>query len=136
MSAILNKIKQIRLEKGFSQDYMGQLLNIAQVTYGQIENGKRRLTVDMLMQIALILETDPSVFISLQPQIFKNYQVSDLPLKSEIAESEAVYMRSELPSRLKLESENEILRKENELLKKALEDKEKIIKLLERNKSQ
>lgn len=55
---MLGRIKHIRVSKGFSQEYMASKLGMKQVGYGQIESGKTRMSVVMLMQIALILEEE------------------------------------------------------------------------------
>lgn len=54
--SILKKIAVIRGHKGFSQEYVAEKLSIKQSGYGLIENGKRKLTVVMLLQIAMILD--------------------------------------------------------------------------------
>ena len=53
----MNKLK-IRLNKGFSQQVVAQNLGIEQSSYSLIENGKRELTVERLLQIAIILGVD------------------------------------------------------------------------------
>lgn len=55
---LLARIKEIRVKKGFSQEYVASKLGMQQVGYGLIENGNRRLTTSMLMQIAIILEEE------------------------------------------------------------------------------
>jgi transcriptional regulator with XRE-family HTH domain len=56
MKNILENIKAIRLEKSFSQEYVAEKLEIEQVGYGLIENGKRKLRYETLEQIAIIFE--------------------------------------------------------------------------------
>ena len=53
---ILGKIKEIRIKKGFSQDYLASKLGMKQPGYGMIENGVSKITVLMLLEIAIILE--------------------------------------------------------------------------------
>ena len=122
MRAILNKIKEIRTKKGLSQENMGDLLKIAQVTYGQIENGKRRLTVEMLVQIALALETDPTELMVIKPAIMKHYTVEDLPPKTVEEEEQTYAYRTSF--------REAALQREIDLLRKAVADKEEIISLL------
>lgn len=43
MESILLKIKNQRLLKGYSQEYMGMKLDISQRAYGKIENGYTKL---------------------------------------------------------------------------------------------
>ena len=56
MEKILENIKKIRNEKGISQEYIATSLKIEQSSYGLIENGKRKLRYDTLLQIAIALE--------------------------------------------------------------------------------
>lgn len=56
MSNILENIKKIRDELGYSQEFVGERLGMAQASYGLIENGKRQLRYDMLEQIAIIFK--------------------------------------------------------------------------------
>lgn len=50
------KIRKIRLEKGYSQEYMAECLKISQNTYSRIEAGEIKLFVNRLIIIASILE--------------------------------------------------------------------------------
>ena len=63
-------IRSTRESKGFSQDYMSEMLDIAQSTYANIESGKTLITIDRLLHIAQILEINiHQMFdhVSLQP---------------------------------------------------------------------
>jgi len=55
---ILVKIRRIRLEKSFSQEYVANELGITQSQYGKIENGLVKLSYERLQSIAMILETE------------------------------------------------------------------------------
>ena len=57
MEKIINKIKEIRKDKGYSYEYMAHLLEISQVAYSKIEKNETKLTVERLYKIAEILET-------------------------------------------------------------------------------
>jgi len=54
MGNILQNIKVIRANLSYSQEYMAEKLKIEQVSYGLIENGKRKLKYETLEQIAII----------------------------------------------------------------------------------
>lgn len=58
LTEILQNILKIRVNKGFSQQVVAQNLGIEQSSYSLIENGKRELTVERLLQIAMILGVD------------------------------------------------------------------------------
>lgn len=54
VDAVLESIRKIRNNKGFSQEYMASKLGMKQVGYGLIENGARGLQFEMLSQIAVV----------------------------------------------------------------------------------
>ena len=63
MDKIINirkRLKQTRLEKGYSQDYMGEQLHMSQIAYHKIENGKTELKVRTIFELAHILEVEDS----------------------------------------------------------------------------
>ena|SRR5688572_13557380 len=51
-------IRSCRESRGYSQDYMAEMLNICQSSYANIELGKTSLSLERLMQIAGILDAD------------------------------------------------------------------------------
>lgn len=55
---ILLRIREARLRKHYSQDYMALKLDIGQNCYSKLELGKTRLTTDRLLHICEILELD------------------------------------------------------------------------------
>ena len=56
MEKIINRIKEIRKEKGISHEAMAFDLGISQVAYSKIEKNETKLTVERLFKIAEILE--------------------------------------------------------------------------------
>lgn len=60
MSEIL---KRIRLEKGYTQEYMAEKLGYKDKSgYNHLENGNVKLSVERAMKIADILKVNPKVF--------------------------------------------------------------------------
>ena len=57
MEKILQKIRDIRNVKGFSCEYMADVLHISTSAYRKIENSETKLTVERLFQISEILQT-------------------------------------------------------------------------------
>lgn len=53
---IRKRLKSIRIEKGFTQDYIGEQLNISQISYHKLENGKTTLKLITFIKLAQILE--------------------------------------------------------------------------------
>ncbi len=63
MKTILMNIMLARTKKGYSQEYMAEKLSIGQKAYCKLENGKTKLSVTRLKEIAIILEIDiPDLF--------------------------------------------------------------------------
>ena len=53
-----DRIRQIRINKSLTQEYVAEKLGIDTVNYGRIERGQASLTVDRLMQLSEIMEFD------------------------------------------------------------------------------
>jgi DNA-binding XRE family transcriptional regulator len=70
MVNILQNIKVIRTNMSYSQEYMAEKLDIEQVSYGLIENGKRKLKYETLEQIALIFNMN-IIDVITYPDIYK-----------------------------------------------------------------
>jgi transcriptional regulator with XRE-family HTH domain len=51
-------IRAIRESRGYTQEYMAEMLNICQSTYANLESGKTTLSINRLLGIAEILDTD------------------------------------------------------------------------------
>jgi transcriptional regulator with XRE-family HTH domain len=62
---ILTKIRSRRLELNYSQDYVASQLNLQQSAYNKLENGSRKLTVEKLLEIAVILNLDKNELLQL-----------------------------------------------------------------------
>ncbi len=57
MVIIMNRLKALRKEKGFTQIKMQMLTGIDQSDYSKIENGKRYYTFEQCKKIAIALDT-------------------------------------------------------------------------------
>jgi transcriptional regulator with XRE-family HTH domain len=57
---IRERIKTVRIEKGYSQDYMADMLNISQNAYHKLEKGHTRIHLEKLIDIAKVLEVEVS----------------------------------------------------------------------------
>ena len=60
MNDILEKIRNIRLSRGYTQEYMAEKLGIDTVNYGRIERGKSKLTLERFLKICEILQVSPT----------------------------------------------------------------------------
>lgn len=58
---VYKKIKQIREEKHFSQEYMALSLDISQSYYAKIEKGQKELTLSRLFKISKLLDINLSL---------------------------------------------------------------------------
>jgi transcriptional regulator with XRE-family HTH domain len=52
------KIRKIRIIKGYSQENIADLLEISQSAYSDIERGKTKINLEKLRKVALIFELD------------------------------------------------------------------------------
>ncbi len=60
MKELLEKIRNLRLAKGYTQEYMAEKIGIDTVNYGRIERGQTKITMDRFFKICEILEISPS----------------------------------------------------------------------------
>ena len=54
---VMNKLKKLRLEKGYTQIKIQMLTGIDQSDYSKIENGKRYYTFEQCRKLAVALDT-------------------------------------------------------------------------------
>lgn len=57
MVILVNKLKKLRLEKGYTQIKMQMLTGIDQSDYSKLENGKRYYTFEQCRKLAIALDT-------------------------------------------------------------------------------
>lgn len=62
MNKIGVNIRKIREQKGYSQEYLANQLNISQASYARLESEDTKITVDRLFKIAEILKTEATYF--------------------------------------------------------------------------
>jgi transcriptional regulator with XRE-family HTH domain len=82
---IRERIKKIRVEKGYSQEYMADRLNISQNAYHKLERGHTRIHLQKFIEISKILEIEISELIN-GPEhvyIFSKYYQKNLLKKIE-----------------------------------------------------
>lgn len=58
VSGVLANISAVRRSKGYSEEYMADIMNIPRRTYTGIENGSIALTLQNTVEIALIFQID------------------------------------------------------------------------------
>lgn len=52
------EIRSVREAKGYSQEYLAEMLDISQSSYANMESGKSTLSVDRLIRVCDILQID------------------------------------------------------------------------------
>lgn len=96
MNAIGQKIRKIREQKGYSQDYVSSKLSISQNAYSKIENGGIKIDHEKLEKIASVLEMEIEDILSFnEHMIFYNCKQSGNILQNvynnPISKIEALY---------------------------------------------
>lgn len=66
-------IRQLRVKKGYSQEYMADCLGISQQSYSRIEKKAAEYPLSRLSQIADLLEV--SLLDVIEPQLLKNIEL-------------------------------------------------------------
>ena len=51
---VLKRIRQLRGDKGLSQEFLAEELGVCQTTYGRIENGRQKISGEQLLKVAKI----------------------------------------------------------------------------------
>jgi len=67
MEQVLENIKRIRKQKGYSHENMAHELDISQVAYSKLEKSDTKLSVERLYKIADILETKVGDILEVNP---------------------------------------------------------------------
>lgn len=67
------RIKELRLQKELTQQYMAEKLNMGRSNFGHIENDRVTPTSEDLQKIADILETSTDYLLGRSPQKYKSY---------------------------------------------------------------
>lgn len=62
-------IRQIRMQKGFSQEYVAHFLKISQSKYSRLENGSTIFDVPTLGELVKCLDIDPFTIIILSDEL-------------------------------------------------------------------
>lgn len=119
------KIKSIRVSKGFSQDYMASKLGISQRAYSKIENEETKMDVDKLIGIAQTLEVEVSELLKgefNQTNNFNNYKSITNAVVNNYAKSQEEFNK-EIINLLKEEiiSLRTIINQKDELIKEIVQ---------------
>ncbi len=105
-----SKIKQVRVNRGYSQEYMALQMGINAKTYGKLETSMSKITLDRLADISKILEIEPlDLIASDEKYSFNNYENNNCEI---------------------INQNNGCTKKESELYEKLLKEKETVIELL------
>jgi transcriptional regulator with XRE-family HTH domain len=60
------RIKELREENGLTQQAVAEFLNVKQNTYSQYENGKRQLSIDLLIKLAKFYKVSTDYILELE----------------------------------------------------------------------
>jgi len=119
MEKVLNKIRDIRKERGLSLENMADELEISHTAYRKIENNQSKLTVERLMGISAILEAPIGELLDEKASRVYNQTSKDGGTFIVYQEFENLYQENKELTQSYIES----LKAENELLRKLLANK-------------
>lgn len=115
-----NKLRQLRINKGYSQEYMAEILAVSQKTYSNMENDKTSISIEALKKIAEEYRVNILKLLSDEKIVMQHNNFLDLSSKQEIIYNN---ITDELINQLKSRIED---------LKNNLAEKEKHISTLEK----
>lgn len=72
-----SKLRKLRMEKGYKQEYMADVLEISQKTYSNMENDKSSISLDTLKKIAEEYKIDLMELISDDKVVIQNNSSND-----------------------------------------------------------
>ncbi len=116
MNKIGFNIRKMREAKGFSQDYMANVLDISQASYARLENEDTKITVERLYRISEILEKNIIDFFDVDKlaiQNQNNYDNSNGVVQNLHIENQEVYDKL-------IQSKNEQILLLNKIIEKYL----------------
>ena len=119
MEKVLNKIRDIRKEKGLSLENMADELDISHTAYRKIENSQSKLTVERLIGIAEILEVPTGELLDEKASRIYNQTNKDGGTFIVYQEFKDLYQENKELTQNYVES----LKAENEFLKSLLSNK-------------
>lgn len=85
MKGIIEKIKELRYKKGLSQENMAHELKITQPAYAKIESNETSLSVERLISIAKILDTDPIDLFNANSQLHQQNGESTIAYQQKVS---------------------------------------------------
>ncbi|WP_028667598.1 helix-turn-helix domain-containing protein [Runella zeae] len=103
MKPLADKIRLLRLERGFSQENMADSLGISTTSYGDIERGKTDITLSRLMQIAEIYGITLLTLLGEAPSLeleIQHLELEKLKIENEKLRLENQYLREKLATRI------------------------------------
>ncbi len=115
-----NKLRQLRMNRGYSQEYIAEILGVSQKTYSNMENDKTNISIEVLKKIAEEYKVDMIELLSDGKVVVQHNNFSDTSSLQGIIYN---HTSDELINQLKLRIED---------LKKSLVEKEKYIITLEK----
>jgi transcriptional regulator with XRE-family HTH domain len=115
-----NKLRQLRINKGYSQEYMAEILAVSQKTYSNMENDKTSISIEALKKIAEEYRVNILKLLSDEKIVVQHNNFLDLSFKQKIIYN---HITDELINQLKSRIED---------LKNSLAEKEKYISTLEK----
>lgn len=62
MKDLLLRLRKLRINLNYTQEYVGYCLGITQKAYSKIENGESQLTVERFIQLVTIYGVSPADF--------------------------------------------------------------------------
>ena len=78
-NALGQRVKKVRKQKRFTQEKLAEDLEVSTVYISQVENGKTKLSLEMLVRIADLLEQTPAIFLQVSRTICRITLSQTLP---------------------------------------------------------
>jgi transcriptional regulator with XRE-family HTH domain len=113
---VAERLKQIRLKKNYSQEYVASKIGLSQKAYSKIENNESRLNVETLILLSDVLETPVAEFFTNSKNPILNDFSSARTGDNVIYKQEADKKAEELYNKL-LAAKDQVIRAKEEEIK-------------------
>ena len=112
------KLRKLRMQNGYSQEYLAEVLEVSQKTYSNMENDKSSISIDTLKKIAQEYKIDLLDLINEGKIVQNNNSVDSSTINGIVNNNDSQELIIQMKARI-------------EELKQTIEEKNKLILVLE-----
>lgn len=105
---LCQKLRKIRKEKEYSQEFVAETLGLSQKTYSNIENNKSPISIDLLQEVSKLYDVEITELLNIE-SISKEHE-SEINLNDKLIQQYEKRIEEKDYRLRQLEEENKILK--------------------------